>query len=194
MTQYVTHTPAVLDGYQSVFEPNKWEKHTLQAVMGDEHIDALTAERPALLQSAKSKAKSKRIHERLPPWEEVEKNKFKVRFSWNPDYPIQIVDSQGQPVQGALPLYSGSEVNLVFFQAPYAAPESVGTLLRLRAIQIVKLVGQAAPGGLTPSNDFASCFGKVPGGFDVAENPSLVTPTLVSQTHWSVLEAATPKA
>ena len=192
MTKYVTSKPIVLEGYQSVFEPNKFGKCTLQVVMDDEHIEALTAERPALIEWAKSKAKNRRVNVRLEPWEEVAKGKFKVRFSWNPDYPLPIVDSQGQPVEGALPLYSGSQVNIVFVQAAYAFPDSVGTLLRLRALQIVKLQAGINTDPVTPTREFAALFGTVPGGFDVSKEPSLVKPIPENQTHWSVLEAAKP--
>ena len=192
MTEYVTSTPAVLDGYQSVFEPNKFGKCTLQVVMDDEHIEALTAERPALIQWAKSRCPSRRPNVRLEPWEEVAKGKYKVRFSWSPEYPLPIVDSQGQPVEGALPLYSGSEVNLVYKQAAYAFPDSVGTALRLHALQIVKLPAGISPDPVTPTREFASLFGSVAGGFDVTKEPSLLKPIPENQTHWSVLEAAKP--
>ena len=168
MTEYVTSTPAVLQGYQSVFEPNDFGKHSLQLVMDDEHIEAIKAERLKLLKWVKSKCKSLRMHVRLEPWEEVAKGQYKVRFSWDPEFPLPIVDSQGQPVEHALPLYSGSLVNIVFMQKAYAMPDSVGTILRLRALQIVKLSANTTD-PVTPTREFASLFGSVPGGFDVSK-------------------------
>ena len=140
-TTYVTTNPAVLDGFQSIFEPNKFNKHSMQVVMDDEHIDALTEERPELLNWAKSKAKTKRINVRLEPWEEVAEGKYKVKFSWNPDIKIPIIDAHGTEVTGNLPLYSGSTCKIAFTQKPYALPDSVGTALRIKAIQIISVAG-----------------------------------------------------
>ena len=167
---YVTSNPTVLEGYQSIFEANKFGKCTLQAIIDDEHIDALNDERPELLNWAKSKAKSKRVNTRLEPWEEVATGKFKVRFSWNPEQPIPIVDAEGTPIKDSIPLYSGSMVKLAFVQKPYAMPDSIGTLLRLKAIQVIKLndnAGGSDMGSLTDETA-AALFGSSE-GFSISD-------------------------
>ena len=161
---YVTTNPVILDGYQSIFEPNKFNKHSMQIVMDGEHIDALTDERPEMLNWAKSKTKTKRVNVRLEPWEEVAEGKFKVKFSWNPDVKVPIVDSKGAPITGNLPLYSGSTCKIAFQQKPYALPDSVGTALRIKAIQIISV----AAGGLSDAGNLdeesaAALFGATEG-------------------------------
>ena len=148
-TTYVTTNPVVLDGYQSIFEPNKFNKHSMQIVMDDEHIDALSDERPELLNWAKSKAKTKRVNVRLEPWEEVAEGKYKVKFSWNPDIKVPIVDANGTPITGALPLYSGSTCKIAFQQKPYSMPDSIGTALRIKAIQVISV----AAGGMSDAGN-----------------------------------------
>jgi hypothetical protein len=169
---YVTSNPAVLDGYQSIFEANKFNKHSMQIVIDDEHIDALTEERPELIEWAKSKAKTKRVNVRLEPWEEVATGKYKVKFSWNPEIKIPIIDAHGKPITDALPLYSGSTVKVAFQQKPYAMPDSVGTALRLKAIQIVTVAG----GGMSDAGSLneetaAALFGTTE-GFSI-EDPNV---------------------
>lgn len=161
---YVTTNPAVLDGYQSIFEANKFNKHSMQIVIDDEHIDALTEERPELIEWAKSKAKTKRVNVRLEPWEEVATGKYKVRFSWNPEIKIPIIDANGTAITEALPMYSGSTVKVAFTQKPYAMPDQVGTALRLKAIQIITLVsGGMGDAGSLNEESAAALFGKTEG-------------------------------
>ena len=76
------------------------------------------------LTGLKSKAKTKRVNVRLEPWEEVAEGKFKVKFSWNPDIKIPIVDANGTPITGNLPLFSGSTCKIAFVQKPYSMPDS----------------------------------------------------------------------
>ena len=163
-TTYVTTNACVLDGYQSIFEPNKFNKHSMQVIIDDEHIDALTNERPELLDWAKSKAKSKRVNVRLEPWEEVATGKFKVKFSWNPDMAVPIVDAHGAPVTNPLPMYSGSTVKIAFTQKPYAMPDSVGTALRLKAIQVISVSANGmSDSGNLDEESAAALFGKSQG-------------------------------
>ena len=139
----------------------------MQIVMDDEHIDALTDERPGLLDWAKSKAKTKRVNVRLEPWEEVAKGKFKVKFSWNPDVKIPIVDSKGVPITGNLPLYSGSLCKIAFQHKPYSLPDSVGTSLRIKGIQVISVAaGGMSDAGNLNEESAAALFG-VSEGFSV---------------------------
>ena len=158
-TTYVTTNAAVLDGYQSVFEPNKFNKCSLMAVIDDEHIEALEAERPGLLEWAKSKAKTSRVNTRLEPWEEVATGKYKVKFSWNPEIPVPVVDSNGTPIEQGIPLFSGSQVKLAFTQKPYAMTDSIGTSLRLKAIQVISCAGNGSVDGGISTEAAATLFG-----------------------------------
>ena len=167
---YVTTKPQIMEGYQSVFEANDYNKCTLQLLIDDEHIEALEKERPELLKWAKSKCKApaNRVNVRLEPWEPVEGGRYKVRFSWNPEIKVPIVDSNGTPVTQSIPLYSGSTVKVAFEQKPYALPDSVGTTLRLKAIQIVSSHGGGggSDSGTMTAETAATLFG-VTEGFKV---------------------------
>ncbi len=66
---------------------------------------------------------------------------------------------------GNLPLYSGSTCKIAFTQKPYALPDSVGTALRIKAIQIVSVAGG---GGLSDAGSLddagaAALFGTTEG-------------------------------
>ena len=167
MTTYVTSTPAVLDGYQSVFEPNKFDKCSLQAIIDDEHIESLLEERPKLLDWAKSKTKGNpnRVNVRFEPWEEVATGKYKVKFSWSPEVPVPVVDSNGTPIEQGIPLFSGSQVKLAFVQKPYAMADAVGTSLRLKAIQVISCAGQggSVDAGSLSAEAAADLFGESEG-------------------------------
>ena len=53
----VTKEPVVLDGFQAVMKPSQYG-HTLSAIVDQEIIDKLEAERPALLDYGKNKLKA----------------------------------------------------------------------------------------------------------------------------------------
>ena len=163
---YVTQSPAVLDGYQAIFEPNKFDKCSLIAVIDDEHIEAMTEERPALIEWAKTKTKAKnpnRVNVRYEPWEEVATGRYKVKFSWNPEQPVPVIDSNGTPISQAIPLYSGSQVKLAFVQKPYAMPDAVGTSLRLKAIQVISCAGNGMVDSGLNAEAAATLFGECDG-------------------------------
>ena len=94
-----------------IFEPNKFDKCSLQAIIDDEHIESLLEERPKLLDWAKSKTKGNpnHVNVRYEPWEEVATGKYKVKFSWSPEIPVPVVDSNGTPIEQSIPLFSGSQ-------------------------------------------------------------------------------------
>ena len=94
-TLHMTQEPVVLEGYQSIFEPNPYGKHSMQCIIGQELVDALEEERPSALEWAKGKQKAKRYNTRLEPWEPVSEGKYKVTFRWDPEAGIPIVDSEG---------------------------------------------------------------------------------------------------
>ena len=169
---YVTTVPATVE-YQSIFEINKFDKHSLQVVIDDEHIDALTSERPGLLEWVKSKVKNpKRAVVRPEPWEEVATGKYKVSFTWKPEIKVPVVDAVGTVVDTALPLYSGSRVKVAFEQTPYSTPDSVGTRLKLKAIQIISVSGNGmSDAGSLDAESAVALFGTTE-GFSI-DNPNI---------------------
>ena len=175
-TTHVTKEPVVLSGYQSIFKPSeKYNNHTLGAILDQTTIDALEEERVDALNWARSKAKNpKRVSEKLEPWEEIEPGKFQVKFSWKPDQSIPIVDSEGSPITDPIPLYSGSLVKLAFRQKPYVLPDAIGTSLKLSAIQVIQASSSAGVDrGDLNEDEAAALFGQSK-GFKVGE-PNVVT-------------------
>ena len=175
-TTHVTKEPVVLSGYQSIFAPSeKYNNHTLGAILDQTTIDALEEERVDALNWARSKAKNpKRITEKFAPWEEVEEGKFQVKFSWKPDQAIPIVDSEGSPITDPIPLYSGSLVKLAFRQKPYVLPDAIGTSLKLSAIQVIQASGTAGVDrGDLSEDEVVALFGQSK-GYKVGE-PNIVT-------------------
>ena len=171
-TTHTTDKPVVLEGYQAIMKPSQYG-HSLGTVLSQELIDKLEAEREEQLEWAKSKVKNpKRAVPKPEPWEEVSEGQYKVKFSWTPDKnPVVVVDSEGTPITDEnTPLYSGSTVNLAFFQKPYILPDnSYGTSLKLQAVQVISAGSSAGVDvGATSPEEAAALFTKQ-AGFKVGE-------------------------
>lgn len=167
----ITQEPVVLEGYQAVFKPSKFGKCNLACIVDESIIDQLDAEREELLQWCKSKVKNERRAVLKPePWEPVDKEKYQLKFKWDPNTPVPIVDSEGTPVTEEVPLYSGSLVKVAFKQRPYTLPDdSYGTSLKLQAIQIIKASGSAGvDSGDMDETEAAALFGQTK-GFKLSE-------------------------
>ena len=136
-----------LEGFQAILKPGKFG-YSLSAVVKNSLIDELETERKDVLKWAESKLKNPRRSTLKPtPWEEVAKDKNKVKFSWGEDRRPPVVDSEGTPVTNTeTPLYGGSKVKLAFYQKPYILKDGVtyGSSLKLVGIQIVELNSEAA--------------------------------------------------
>ena len=100
----ITKEPVVLEGYQNPFQPSKFGKMGIQAIVDQNIIDELEDERPNMLEWAKGKCKAKRPLTKNEPWEEVSEGKYQVRFSWKPEQAVPFVDSEGTPIEGEIPL------------------------------------------------------------------------------------------
>ena len=160
----ITKEPVVLEGYQNPFQPSKFGKMGIQAIVDQNIIDELEDERPNMLEWAKGKCKAKRPLTKNEPWEEVSEGKYQVRFSWKPEQAVPFVDSEGTPIEGEIPLYSGSMVKLAFKQKPYTTPDAVGTRLVLQAVQVVTLSSNAGVDmGDMDAKEAANLFGKTNG-------------------------------
>jgi len=135
-----------LEGFQAILEPGKFG-YSLSAVVTEQLIDKLEAERTEVLKWAESKLKNpKRATLKPTPWEEVAEGKYKLKFSWSEDRRPPVVDSEGTVVQNKkTPLYGGSTVKLAFFQKPYIMKDGVtyGSSLKLQGVQIVSLNTEA---------------------------------------------------
>jgi len=173
-----TEQPVVLEGYQAVLKPSKFG-YSLSALIYKDLIETLEEDRVDTLKWAESKLKNpKRSVLKPEPWEEVAKDSYKVKFSWNEDNKPPIVDTEGTPVTDEnIPLYSGSRVKLAFYQKPYILKDGVtyGTSLKLVGIQVVSLNSEAGVDtGDMSDVDIASLFGTTEGFKQSAPNVTTV--------------------
>ena len=166
-TIHLTPEPVTLTGFQSILKPSKFG-YTLKAVVNSDIVDALEKEREDCLKWAESKLKNpKRSVLKPEPWEEVEKGKYLVKFTWKDDKKPPVVDTEGTPITNTeTPVYEGSKVKLGFHQKPYVMRDgmSYGTSLKLNGIQIVSLQsGAGVDVGDLNEEDVAELFGKTKG-------------------------------
>ena len=171
-TIHKTDKPVTLEGFQAVLAPSKFG-YSLSAVVDKDVIDTLETERAEVLKWAESKLKNpKRSTLKPEPWEEVAKNKYKIKFSWNEENRPPVVDTEGtQITDEKTPLYSGSTVKLGFYQKPYILRDGVtyGSSLKLVGGQVVSVKGDAGVDtGDLDANEVAELFGKT-AGFKTAD-------------------------
>ncbi len=171
-TIHKTDKPVTLEGFQAVLAPSKFG-YSLSAVVDKDVIDTLETERAEVLKWAESKLKNpKRSTLKPEPWEEVAKNKYKIKFSWNEENRPPVVDTEGtQITDEKTPLYSGSTVKLGFYQKPYILRDGVtyGSSLKLVGVQVVSVKGDAGVDtGDLDANEVAELFGKT-AGFKTAD-------------------------
>ena len=177
-TIHKTDKPVTLEGFQAVMAPGKFG-YSLAAVVGEDVVDKLDAERVDSLKWCESKLKNpKRSTCKPEPWEEVAKGKYKLKFSWNEENRPPVVDTEGTPVTDVkTPLYGGSTVKLAFYQKPYILRDGVtyGSSLKLVGVQVVSVKGEAGVDtGDLDANEVADLFGRT-SGFKTSD-PN-VTPT-----------------
>ena len=178
-TIHKTDKPVTLEGFQAVVAPSKFG-YSLGAIVGEDIINTLEAERADVLKWAESKLKNpKRATCKPEPWEEVSKGKYKIKFSWNEENRPPIVDTEGTPVTDVkTPLYGGSTVKLGFYQKPYILRDGVtyGSSLKLVGVQVVSVKGEAGVDtGDLDANQVAELFGTT-AGFK-ARDPNVTTTT-----------------
>ena len=178
-TIHKTENPVTLEGFQAILAPSKFG-YSLAAVVGEDIIHTLEAERTEVLKWAESKLKNpKRSTLKPEPWEEVSKGKYKIKFSWNAENRPPVVDTEGTPVTDEkTPLYGGSTVKLGFYQKPYILRDGVtyGSSLKLVGVQVVTVNGQAGVDtGDLDATEVAELFGTT-AGFKTAD-PNVVTDT-----------------
>jgi hypothetical protein len=164
---FVTPEPVVLEGYQAVMTPSKFG-YSLGALVDQSMVDALEEDRTESLKWAESKLKNpKRSVLKPEPWEELSKDKYKVKFSWNEDTRPPVVDTDGTLITDErLPLFSGSKVKLALYQKPYILRDGVtyGTSLKLKGIQVVSLSSSAGVDvGDMSTDDVIDLFGTTAG-------------------------------
>ncbi len=162
-----TEQPVVLEGYQAVLQPGKFG-YKLMAVVDQDVVDQLEADRVESLKWAESKLKNpKRSVMKPEPWEEVSEGKYQVKFTWNDETKPPVVDTEGTLITDeSTPLYSGSKVKLAFFQKPYILKDGVtyGTSLKLKAVQVISLSSSAGVDtGDMDEVDVAALFGTTKG-------------------------------
>ena len=178
-TIHKTEQPVVLDGYQAVLKPSKFG-YSLSAIVGEDMIDALEADREQSLEWAQGKLKNpKRSVLKPEPWEEVAEGQYKVKFSWNEETKPPVVDTEGTHITDEnTPMYGGSTVKLAFYQKPYILKDGVtyGTSLKLVGVQLVSVkAGAGVDTGDMNDVDVAALFGKTE-GFK-ASTPNVTTTT-----------------
>jgi len=166
-TIHKTEKPVTLEGFQAVLAPSKFG-YSLAAIVDNEVITVLEAERTEVLKWAESKLKNpKRSTLKPEPWEEVAEGKYKIKFSWNEDNRPPVVDTEGAPVTDEkTPLYGGSTVKLGFYQKPYILRDGVtyGSSLKLVGVQVVSVKSDAGVDtGDLDANQVAELFGTTAG-------------------------------
>ena len=166
-TIHKTENPVTLEGFQAVLAPSKFG-YSLAAIVDNEVITVLEAERTEVLKWAESKLKNpKRSTLKPEKWEEVAEGKYKIKFSWNEDNRPPVVDTEGAPVTDEkTPLYGGSTVKLGFYQKPYILRDGVtyGSSLKLVGVQVVSVKSDAGVDtGDLDANQVAELFGTTAG-------------------------------
>lgn len=181
-TIHKTENPVTLEGFQAILAPSKFG-YSLSAVVDTDVVDKLDTERSEVLKWAEGKLKNpKRSTLKPEPWEEVSKDKYKIKFSWNEDNRPPVVDTEGtQLTDSNLPLYAGSTVKLGFYQKPYILRDGVtyGSSLKLVGVQVVSVKGEAGVDtGDMDVSAVAELFGKS-SGFKAAD-PNITPDTTPS--------------
>ncbi len=178
-TIHKTEQPVTLEGYQAVMKPSKFG-YSLSAIVDETIVEELEVDRTDSIKWAESKLKNpKRSTLKPEPWEEVAEGSYKVKFSWNEETKPPIVDTEGTVITDAnLPIFSGSQVKIAFYQKPYILRDGVtyGTSLKLVGVQLVSLNnGAGVDTGDMSAENVAAMFGTTE-GFKASE-PN-ITPTL----------------
>ena len=164
---FVTKEAVTLDGFQAIMKPSKFG-YSLSAIVDQDMVDKLEADRTESLKWAESKLKNpKRSTLRPEPREEVSEGKYKIKFSWNEESKPGIVDTEGTIINDTnVPLYSGSKVKIGFYQKPYVLRDQVtyGTSLKCLGVQVVALSSSAGVDtGDMPIENVAAMFGTTEG-------------------------------
>ena len=168
-TIHKTDEPVALEGFQCIMKPSeKFHNYSLSAVVDSDMRDALEEDRVEALKWAEGKLKNpKRSVLKPEPWEEVAEGKYKVKFSWKAEAKPPIVDTEGTPITDLdIPLYSGSQVKLAFYQKPYILKDATtyGTSLKLVGVQVVSTASAAGVSGADLNEtEVADLFGTTQG-------------------------------
>jgi hypothetical protein len=141
--------------------------YELSTVVDSDMRDALEEDRVEALKWAEGKLKNpKRSVLKPEPWEEVAEGKYKVKFSWKAEAKPPIVDTEGTPITDLdIPLYSGSQVKLAFYQKPYILKDATtyGTSLKLVGVQVISTAHAGASETELNDTDVAAMFGVTKG-------------------------------
>ena len=167
-TIHKTDEPVVLEGFQCIMKPSeKFHNYSLSAIVDENMMMALEEDRVEALKWAEGKLKNpKRSVLKPEPWEEVAEGKYKVKFSWKEENKPPIVDTEGTPITDLeIPLYSGSQVKLGFYQKPYILKDSTtyGTSLKLVGVQVISTAKAGAAETELNDTDVAAMFGVTEG-------------------------------
>ena len=167
-TIHKTDEPVVLEGFQCIMKPSeKFHNYSLSAIVDENMMMALEEDRVEALKWAEGKLKNpKRSVLKPEPWEEVAEGEYKVKFSWKEEVKPPIVDTEGTPITDLeIPLYSGSQVKLGFYQKPYILKDSTtyGTSLKLVGVQVISTAKAGAADTELNDVDVAAMFGVTEG-------------------------------
>ena len=167
-TIHKTDEPVVLEGFQCIMKPSeKFHNYSLSAIVDENMMMALEEDRVEALKWAEGKLKNpKRSVLKPEPWEEVAEGKYKVKFSWKEEVKPPIVDTEGTPITDLeIPLYSGSQVKLAFYQKPYILKDATtyGTSLKLVGVQVISTAKAGAAETELNDVDVAAMFGVTEG-------------------------------
>lgn len=154
-----------LEGYINALKPSgKYNNCSISFKIPSDLLTEFDAQHERCLAWGANKLDGKRHEKALPKWEED--GTVKVSYggeSTSPMFPW--VDTDGNPVDLDTQIWKGSVVKLIIDLKPYVYAQKVGSSLKVRGAQVIKLVssGGGSDAGELESEDVAALFGKSEG-------------------------------
>jgi hypothetical protein len=154
-----------LEGYINALKPSgKFNNCSISFKIPPDLLTEFDSQHEKCLAWGANKLGGKRHEKALPKWEED--GTVKVSYggeSTSPMFPW--VDTDGNPVDLDTQIWKGSVVKLIVDLKPYVYAQKVGSSLKVRGAQVIKLVssGGGSDSGDLEIEDVAALFGKSEG-------------------------------
>jgi hypothetical protein len=154
-----------LEGFINALKPSgKFNNCTISFKIPEELLAEFDAQHEKCLTWGANKLGGKRHEKALPKWEED--GTVKVSYGGDSNSPMfPWVDSDGNPVDLDTQIWKGTVVKLIVDLKPYVYAQKVGSSLKVRGAQVIKLVssGGGSDSGELEAEDVAALFGKTEG-------------------------------
>lgn len=165
-----------LEGFINALKPGgKFNNCTISFKIPQELLDEFDAQHEKCLAWGANKLNGKRHEKALPKWEED--GTVKVSYGGEASHPMfPWIDAKGQPIDLGTQIWKGTVVKLIVDLRPYVYGNKVGSSLKVRGAQVIKLVssGGGSDAGELEADDVAALFGTTE-GFD-ANSPNYQPP------------------